>query len=408
MPSADISLSTSHSSNQTYRREEALLAGFVSVDEGFSDDSVTSGRRITRVQEQSEAFSDEILLDRFKSGENFSRLEDTQTQCMSSLRALQADFSAEAKSVSEATLLPSMVESDAVESIVPSDITLSAKDRAWIELIVTIVEELTGKRIRVTDPEEFLESRTVDTQLDPLTPPPTKAATADVPSEENLPAFTLPYPYQEFYSKSETTTFSAQGQINKYDGTRVSIDISITMSRLFSTKISGTEMGAILKDPLVINSSGTVAESTELTFQFDIGADDTSDQILSVKPGNRFLKLDRNEGGEYDNDGSELSGNQSGNRFADLVAHENDRNGLIDKGHTVFDRLRVFVQDGSGNRQLAALGAKGVEAIYLKYVSTLSEIKNELNDLKGVVRETGLYVGENGEVDTLKQIDLVV
>ena len=394
--SAGISLFASHFSNQTYRREETLLAGLAGGGEKLSGGSVISGRRITRVQEQSEAFSDEILLDRFQIG-----------QYLPSLCSLQGDFSAEAKSVSEATLLPSMAGSDAVESIVASDVTLPVKDRAWIELILTIVEELTGKQTQVTDPEEFLESRIVDGQLDPLTPLLTKAATADAPLEENLPAFGLRYSYEESYLESETTTFSAQGQINTYDGARVSVDISITMSRLFSAEMSGTEMGAVLKDPLVINFSGTVAEPAELTFQFDIGVDDTSGQILFVKPSSGFLKLDRNDDGKV-NGGSKLVGTQSGNGFADLVVHDNDRNSSIDKGYTVFDRLRVFVQDGAGNHQLAALGSKGVEASYLKHISTLFEIRNELNDLKGLVQKTGLYVGENGEADTLKQIDLVV
>jgi hypothetical protein len=260
--SADISLSATHSSKQTYRREETLLAGFANRGEGFSEDTVTSGRRITRIEEQSEAFSDETLLDRFQSGQNLTRLEDTQTQYLSSLRALQAEFSAETISVSEATLLPSMAETDAVESIVPSDFMLSAKDRARIELIVTIVEELTGKRIQVTDPEEFLESRTVDTQLDPLTPPPSEVAPKDPDAQEveAVPSFGLRYSYQETYSESETTTFSAQGLSNTSDGAEVSVDISVTMSRSFTAEISETvEMGAALQDPPVINLSGTAA-----------------------------------------------------------------------------------------------------------------------------------------------------
>ena len=168
---ADISLSATHASRQTYKREESLLVGFVSGDEGFSEDTVRNGRRITRVQEQSEALSDDTLLDQFKRGENLNLPDGTRIEYLSSLRALQAEFFAEVTNVSLSALLPSMVESEAVESIVPSDFSLSAKDRARIELIVTIVEKLTGKRIQVTDLEEFLDRRTVDTQLDPLTPP---------------------------------------------------------------------------------------------------------------------------------------------------------------------------------------------------------------------------------------------
>jgi hypothetical protein len=431
---AGISLSATHTAKQTYKREESLLVGFVSGGEGFSEENLSSGRRITRSQEQAEAFSDDSLLDRFQRGDNVNALTDTRTEYLSSLRALQAEFSAEAKTVSDSvrhagaqlegsplagtslagTLLPSAADTNAVESVVPSDVTLSAKDRARIELIVTIVEELTGKRIEVTDPQEFLDSRTVDTQLDPLTPhtaavaPSQETTPESAPAPESGPVFGLRYSYQESYSESETTTFSAQGTVNTADGQEVSIDVSVTMSRSFSAEISeSVEMGAALQDPLVVNYSGTAAELTERTFHFDIDADGTSDQIHFVKPGSGFLALDKNGDGQV-NDGSELFGTQSGDGFADLAAYDEDGNGFIDGGDTVFEKLRVFVQDGAGNRQLAALGATGVEAIYLGHTSTPFEIKNERNELQGVVRETGIFVGEDGNAGTVQQIDLVV
>jgi hypothetical protein len=405
---ADISLSATHTSRQTYKREESLLVGFVSGDEGFSEDTVRNGRRITRVQEQSDALSDDTLLDQFQRGENPNLSDGTRIEYLSSLRALQAEFSAEVTNVSLSTLLPSMVDSEAVESIVPSDFSLSAKDRARIELIVTIVEKLTGKRIQVTDPEEFLDRRTVDTQFDPLTPPPTDQVQTEEGQSEASSAFGLRYSYQESYSESETTTFSATGLIQTADGEEVSVDLSVTMSRSFSAEISETiEMGSALKDPLVINFSGTAAELTERKFHFDIDADGTVDQIHFVKPGSGFLALDKNGDGEI-NDGSELFGTLSGDGFGDLAVYDEDGNGFIDAGDSIFERLRVFVQDSVGNRQLMALGATGVEAIYLGHVSTPFEIKNERNELLGMVRETGLYVGENGAAGTVQQIDLVV
>ncbi len=150
---AGISLPASHTAKQTYRREESLIAGLASGDEGFSEETISSGHKITRIQEQTEAFSGDIMLDRFQRDENMGALEDTRTEYLSSLRALRAEFSVEAKSVSDSTLLSSMAESEAVESIVPSDYTFSARDRARIELILTIVEELTGKWIEIADPE---------------------------------------------------------------------------------------------------------------------------------------------------------------------------------------------------------------------------------------------------------------
>ncbi len=405
---ADISLSASHTSKQTYKREESLLVGFTKGDEGFSADTVSNGRRITRAQEQAEAFSDDSLLDQFQRGENFNTSDGTRIEYLSAFRALQAEFSNRITSISTSALLPSMAKTEAVESTVPVDISLSAKDRARIELIVTLVEKLTGKRIRMSDPDEFLERRTADSQLDPFTSPLTQVNEPASEQAENVSAFGLRYSYKESYSESETTTFSATGLIRTADGEEISIDISVTMSRSFSAEISETvELGSALKDPLVINFSGAAVELTERTFQFDIDADGMVDQIHFVKPGSGFLALDRNGDGEI-NDGSELFGTQSGDGFGDLAAYDEDGNGFIDEGDTIFERLRVFIQDGAGNRQLLALGATGVEAIYLGHVSTPFEIKNERNELQGVVRETGLYVGKDGAVGTVQQIDLVV
>lgn len=157
----------------------------------------------------------------------------------------------------------------------------------------------------------------------------------------------------------------------------------------------------------MINFSGTAVELTERKFHFDIDADGTSDQIHFVKPGSGFLAYDKNGDGQI-NDGSELFGTQSGDGFGDLAAYDEDGNGFIDAGDSIFERLRVFVQDGAGNRQLMALGATDVEAIYLGHVSTPFAIKNERNELQGIVRETGLYVGKNGTAGTVQQIDLVV
>ncbi len=66
------------------------------------------------------------------------------------------------------------------------------------------------------------------------------------------------------------------------------------------------------------------------------------------------------------------------------------------------------MRDGAGNRQLATLGPTGVEAIYLEHTSTPFEIKNERNELQGMVREMGLYVGESGLAGSVQQINLVV
>lgn len=46
-------------------------------------------------------------------------------------------------------------------------------------------------------------------------------------------------------------------------------------------------------------------------------------------------------------------------------------------------------------------------AIYTGSAPTPFEIKNDQNELLGVVRESGIYIGQNGNVGTVQQVDLV-
>ena len=88
---ADISLSEINEFSTTYRRKESLLVGFSTSDE-YSEETIQSGRTVTRTQGQGDAFSGETLLDRFQQGQNLNALPDTQTEYLSSLRDFQADF----------------------------------------------------------------------------------------------------------------------------------------------------------------------------------------------------------------------------------------------------------------------------------------------------------------------------
>jgi hypothetical protein len=123
------------------------------------------------------------------------------------------------------------------------------------------------------------------------------------------------------------------------------------MSRSFAVeqRVSYSE-GANVRDPLVINFSGTVAELTERSFSFDIDTDGQTDQIATPINGG-FLALDRNGDGTINN-GAELFGPTSGNGFSELAAYDEDGNGFVDSGDSVFDQLRIFMRhetiDGAG------------------------------------------------------------
>ena len=159
------------------------------------------------------------------------------------------------------------------------------------------------------------------------------------------------------------------------------------MSRSFAVeqRVSYSE-GANVRDPLVINFSGTVAELTERSFSFDIDTDGQTDQIATPINGG-FLALDRNGDGTINN-GAELFGPTSGNGFSELAAYDEDGNGFVDSGDSVFDQLRIFMRHEQST-ELVTLGQRGVGAIYTGSAPTPFEIKNDQNELLGVVRESG-------------------
>ena len=146
---------------------------------------------------------------------------------------------------------------------------------------------------------------------------------------------------------------------------------------------------------------------TERTYDFDLDADGEADQIHFIGPNSGFLALDRDGSGTIDN-GSELFGASTGNGFAELAAYDEDGNQFIDEADSIFEELRIWQKDSAGNDHLVALGQKGVGAIYLGHIDTPFQVKDEANQLQGVVRSSGVYITEGGGTGTVQQLDLVV
>ncbi|MBY4678933.1 hypothetical protein [Marinobacterium arenosum] len=216
------------------------------------------------------------------------------------------------------------------------------------------------------------------------------------------------YSVSQQYTESESMAFSAQGVVVTADGQRLAIDIQLEMARSFSSS-NRLEMraGYQVQDPLVINFAGNAIELTDDKFGFDLDADGDEEQISFVGPGSGMLTLDRNGDGQV-NDGSELFGAMTGDGFAELASYDEDGNGFIDEGDSVYSELRIWVKNADGVDQQFALADKGVGAIYLGAVQTPFEIKDQNNQLQGVVRSSSFFVGEEGESGTVQQVDLVV
>ena len=220
---------------------------------------------------------------------------------------------------------------------------------------------------------------------------------------------TFDYSSQYYHEETESTGFTTQGTVKCADGREISFNLNLEMSRSFQEyyeeNISYTQ--ASMCDPLVINLNGNIADLSDQTFFFDLDGDGQKDEINRLAAGSGFLALDKNGDGII-NDGSELFGTKSGDGFADLAAYDTDHNGFIDEGDEIWDKLKIWVMDEDGNQQLYSLAEKGVGAICLQNSATNFAINDADNQTKGVIRSTGVFLYENGNVGTVQHVDMAL
>lgn len=211
----------------------------------------------------------------------------------------------------------------------------------------------------------------------------------------------------QYYEECEETSFSTTGTVRTADGREISIHVDVSMSRRF-TQYFEEEMQIMpvnTCDPLVINFDGNLAELTDQKFFFDIDGDGEQDEISGLNGSSGYLALDKNQDGII-NDGNELFGPKSGNGFADLAAYDEDGNGWIDEGDAIWSKLKIWCRNEDGTDTLYTLADKGVGAICLQNADTDFALKGEANQTKGVIRSTGIFLYENGNVGTIQHLDV--
>ena len=203
----------------------------------------------------------------------------------------------------------------------------------------------------------------------------------------------------------EAVEFSTQGHVQT-DKRSITVDVEFKLSR--NTLSDKAVKQLILTDPLVINYDTTVASLSESKFRFDIDSDGLADQISLLKKGSGFLALDRNSDGKINN-GKELFGTESGNGFEDLRIYDTDGNGWIDENDPMFEKLRIWVKNDVGDDRLIALGEVGIGAIYLGNADTLFNMTDPKNETTlGVLKQSGIFLKENGDVGIVQNIELAV
>ncbi len=217
----------------------------------------------------------------------------------------------------------------------------------------------------------------------------------------------LSFEQETYFEETEDTSFSTVGTVKTADGREISFNVNVGMSRSFQEYYQEelNQASFTFCDPLVINLDTDMAQLEDQTFYFDIDGDGEKDEISELGAGSGYLALDKNEDGVI-NDGKELFGTESGNGFADLAKYDEDGNGWIDENDAVWDKLKIWTRDENGKDVLYTLAEKGVGAVCLQNAATDFTQRGGGGQTLGAVRNTGVFLYENGNVGTVQHLDV--
>ena len=98
---------------------------------------------------------------------------------------------------------------------------------------------------------------------------------------------------------------------------------------------------------------------------------------------------------------TELFGPSTGNGFNELQALDEDGNGWIDEGDSAWQSLGV----ASGGAYQSLADAR-IGALSLDRIATAFSLKDG-TELLGALRESGIYVNEDGTPGAMQMVDLV-
>ncbi len=232
------------------------------------------------------------------------------------------------------------------------------------------------------------------------------ASNAPAPtSGENPSDIEMTITHHEVRYHKENVLFNANGSITTEDGRELNFNIDMQMSKetyeeiTFEVRTGSAANNAT--DPLALNFDGKGVELTDEKYSFDLDSDGQMEQISFLKQGSGFLVFDRNQNGIADN-GSELFGPQTNNGFSELKAYDEDNSDWIDENDSIFYKLSIWTKDESGTDQLTSLKEHNVGAIYLNSADTRFQME------QGQLRESGVFLQENGEANLIQELDLFV
>lgn len=201
----------------------------------------------------------------------------------------------------------------------------------------------------------------------------------------------------------------AKGRITAEGGKEIEFNLQQLLQRVYQEEqyLSVQMTLQELVDPITINLDASSIELTQQRYQFDLNANGELDNIYFVAGNSGFLALDRNDNGVIDN-GNELFGPMTGNGYQELARYDVDGNHFIDGKDTIYQHLTLWQKDNDGNDSLTSLAELGIGAIYVNAIVTPFAMTNQHNEQQAQLRQSSIYVKEDGNVGTTHQIDLAV
>jgi hypothetical protein len=269
-----------------------------------------------------------------------------------------------------------------------------------IRLFNKMLEALTGKKMHFYIPDKYKILETAGSQS-------IQAFMGGGAAAPRSPNWGIRYEKREYYEESAQMLFCASGEVKTADGQTINFQLDLSMSRSFTAASSISFAAGTVIDPLVVNFGSPSAGLTARKYSFDLDSDGCQDSISFVSRGSGFLVLDKNGDGIVNN-GGELFGPSTGAGFTELKAFDEDGNNWIDENDPIYSRLKIWTKDEEGNDELFAIGQAGIGAIYLGGIASEFELKDSSNALQGAIRETSVFLRENGTAGTIQHVDLSV
>ncbi|MCP5052985.1 MAG: hypothetical protein GY940_37800 [bacterium] len=302
---------------------------------------------------------------------------------------LEISRQAMARSMDPATREPTVKTLYEPKVMEDDDMNLPPK----LQMMKTLLKKFFGIDVKIIDPTR--ENNTSDVHPD-------ATSQREQPQGGELQGWGMHYSYHELNYEKERVAFSAAGNITTADGREIDFNVELEMSKETIEQLNiDIRAGDALIDPLAINFDGKGVRLTEEKHQLDLDLDGEKENISFLEQGSGFLALDKNGNGIVD-DGSELFGPSTNHGFLELKAYDNDGNDWIDEKDGIFYQLNVWTKDHTGTDRLASLQSYDIGAIYLNSTHTQFDLG------EGQLRETGIYLKENGQANLIQEVDLMV